>query len=356
MTFDFVDVDVPAGTYSFSVSGAGGRGGTGCTQSAFQGRWYFRNDVEGEFALATIPFRLTYAPIFPCVLQGSEDGTIAISCDSGDVELPSAICTVTPDDAGGYLLACADGTSVLISDGADGTDGAAGSSCSATDNGDAPLTVACDDGSSVVIRDGADAEPCAVESVEGGSKFTCPDGTSVFIADGVDGTDGTDGTDGADGSSCTVVSNEDGSATITCEDGTTATVAPGTDGTDGVDGVDGSSCSLTDNEDGTYTLTCEDGTEITLQDGAAGEPGADGEPGAAGEPGADGASGVAAAPCTVSQTAEGVQITCPDGTSALIPPSTLDDSGCSAAGSSPTRTGSFIALALGLLLARRRRA
>ncbi|TXD35164.1 hypothetical protein FRC98_16975 [Lujinxingia vulgaris] len=44
----------------------------------------------------------------------------------------------------------------------------------------------------------------------------------------------------------------------------------GTDGLDGeagLDGQDGSFCSVFDNEDGTYTMSCEDGTEVTFSDG-----------------------------------------------------------------------------------------
>jgi hypothetical protein len=55
------------------------------------------------------------------------------------------------------------------------------------------------------------------------------------------------------GTSCTVTDNHDGTATIHCTDGTSATVASGTPGTPG---GDGSSCSLVDNHDGTRTVDC----------------------------------------------------------------------------------------------------
>lgn len=58
---------------------------------------------------------------------------------------------------------------------------------------------------------------------------------------GCTGSNGADGTDGADGSSCTVTENPDGTATITCEDGTSVTVTDGSDGSDGSNGSDGSS-------------------------------------------------------------------------------------------------------------------
>lgn len=52
---------------------------------------------------------------------------------------------------------------------------------------------------------------------------------------------GADGAPGAAGSSCTVTENADGSATILCDDGTSATIAgtPGPSGADGEDGSDG---------------------------------------------------------------------------------------------------------------------
>jgi hypothetical protein len=63
----------------------------------------------------------------------------------------------------------------------------------------------------------------------------------VGLVAGCTGSNGADGTDGADGSSCTVTENADGTATITCEDGTSVTVTDGSDGSDGSNGSDGSS-------------------------------------------------------------------------------------------------------------------
>jgi uncharacterized protein (TIGR02145 family) len=71
---------------------------------------------------------------------------------------------------------------------------------------------------------------------------------------GTNGTNGADGEDGADGSSCSVIENANGSKTILCEDGTTATVN------------DGASCTVADNGDGSYDLTCS-GTTVTVRDG-----------------------------------------------------------------------------------------
>jgi MYXO-CTERM domain-containing protein len=83
--------------------------------------------------------------------------------------------------------------------------------CSVTDNGDGSATVTCGD-ESVIVRDGQDGLPGA-------------DG--VAGADGPTGATGTTGAAGADASSCSVAENDDGTATITCPDGTRATVGSG---------------------------------------------------------------------------------------------------------------------------------
>ncbi len=75
---------------------------------------------------------------------------------------------------------------------------------------------------------------------------------------GEQGEQGEPGEQGDKGVSCEVVDNGDGTKTITCEDGTTATVS---------DGTPGDSCTIVDNGDGTKTITCEDGTEVTVSDG-----------------------------------------------------------------------------------------
>jgi OmcA/MtrC family decaheme c-type cytochrome len=58
----------------------------------------------------------------------------------------------------------------------------------------------------------------------------------------------------------------------------------GSDGTAGANGANGTSCSTHDNGDGTVTISCTDGTSATVSNGAAGAAGA------AGSPGADGTS------------------------------------------------------------------
>jgi OmcA/MtrC family decaheme c-type cytochrome len=88
---------------------------------------------------------------------------------------------------------------------------------------------------------------------------------------------------GAAGSSCSVKSNADtGAATITCDDGTTATVDSG---------MGASTCTVKDNGDGSKTIKCSDGTSVMVADGASGKDGAKGAPGADGAKGANGANG-----------------------------------------------------------------
>jgi uncharacterized protein (TIGR03382 family) len=65
---------------------------------------------------------------------------------------------------------------------------------------------------------------------------------TYHVCDGGDGTDGTDGTGGTDG----------------------------TDGMNGIDGGHGASCTVTEKSDGTATISCPDGSSYTVSDGASG--------------------------------------------------------------------------------------
>jgi len=226
-------------------------------------------------------------------------------------------CTVKDNTDGTKTLSCTDGTKVEIKSGTPGKDG---SSCKVTDDGKGTKTIACTDGSSVTVTDGS----------------TGKDGKDG--KDGEAGKAGADGAAGANGKSCTVKDNGDSTKTITCEDGTTATVADGKagaggqsctvkdngDGTkaincpgdatvtvsDGKDGAAGKSCTAKDNGDGTQTVSCEDGTSVTVSDG---KDGADGKEGAAGKDGAAGKS------CTVKDNTDGSKtISCEDGTTATV--------------------------------------
>lgn len=78
---------------------------------------------------------------------------------------------------------------------------------------------------------GPAGQPCSVhDNGDGTATISCPDGTSVVVQSGKNGTNGTNGT------SCTVSANPDaGTKTITCSDGTSVTVLDGTNGTNGTD-------------------------------------------------------------------------------------------------------------------------
>jgi len=58
------------------------------------------------------------------------------------------------------------------------------------------------------------------------------------------------------GTSCAVTDNGNGTVTINCTDGTSATVANGANGMNGLPGGNGASCALVDNHDGTRTVDC----------------------------------------------------------------------------------------------------
>jgi ELWxxDGT repeat protein len=126
---------------------------------------------------------------------------------------------------------------------------------------------------SCTIADNGDGS--ATITCKNGTVITLKDGTRCTVADTAPGThtlscdDGTsavilDGEDGQDGRSCTVIDNANGTKTVACDDGTSAVVR---------DGADGKSCSVIDNGNGTKTLACSDGTSVVVSDGAAGADG-----------------------------------------------------------------------------------
>lgn len=78
------------------------------------------------------------------------------------------------------------------------------------------------------------------------------------------GEDGKPGEAGASGESCSVEQQPDGSAVITCPDGTMAEVEGGAPTGMGGGGSEPAGCSVEDNEDGTATLTCGDDDPVTL--------------------------------------------------------------------------------------------
>lgn len=125
-------------------------------------------------------------------------------------------------------------------------------------------------------NEGANADQlgCTVEQTSDGAVITCDDGTTATIANGADGFNGDDGSDGADG--------QDGSDGIDGTDG--ADGAPGSDGANGTpgndgaqgaqgqngnDGADGESCFLYPAVDG-YVLSCvNDAVYVDVVNGTA---------------------------------------------------------------------------------------
>ena len=156
------------------------------------------------------------------------------SCGA-EVAEPSG-CTSSQNEDGSVTIQCGDDDPITIvapEPGADGVDGADGSSCTVVDNNDGTKTLSCEDGTTVVVSDGADG-------ADGADGTNGTNGTNgVDGADGTNGATGPQGPPGTNGSSCTVVDNGDGTRTLSCDDGTSVTIANGTNGFDGSDGIDG---------------------------------------------------------------------------------------------------------------------
>jgi len=85
-----------------------------------------------------------------------------------------------------------------------GAPGAAGQGCTATANDDGTETIACPDGTTVTVTNGAG---CTLTTTDGGNLLDCGDGGSAVIANGQNGSDGQ--------ASLTVTSAEDAGANCT---------------------------------------------------------------------------------------------------------------------------------------------
>ena len=148
-----------------------------------------------------------------------------------------------------------DGNLPSVDDGDDGKDGSDGS----------------DGRDGVVVVD-------AVQNADGTVTITLSDDTTLTLGAGVDGKDGLDGLDGTGLTLESATTDEDGNVTYTLSDGTTFTVRNGVDGKDGKDGIDGVNgtdgvdgtdgkglveVSRVTNDDGSVTITYEDGSQIT---------------------------------------------------------------------------------------------
>jgi len=176
---------------------------------------------------------LAAAAVIGCEGKEGPVGPVGPAGEKGD---PGSSCTVTDNGNGTKTIACTDGTSAVVTDGARG---AAGTSCSVTDNGDGTKTLSCTDNTSVILSDGKD---------------------------------------GQDGASCSVADNGDGTKTVTCGE-TTAILTNGAKGDKGdpgepgAPGADGTSCSVSETVPGTKVIACTDGTSVTVTDGAKGDKG-----------------------------------------------------------------------------------
>ena len=81
---------------------------------------------------------------------------------------------------------------------------------------------------------------------------------------GSPGKNGVNGDAGVNGTSCSVTDNHDGTSTIHCTDGTSATVS---NGANGDAGINGTSCTLINNDAGTRTINCGDAGGFTVLQG-----------------------------------------------------------------------------------------
>jgi len=82
-----------------------------------------------------------------------------------------------------------------------------------------------------------------------------------YVCDGAPGADGADGADGEDGAAGPA--GPAGSPGQAGADGADGEAGPA--GSPGQDGQDGASCTVTDHGDGTATVSCPDGTSFELQ-------------------------------------------------------------------------------------------
>ena len=207
-----------------------------------------------------------------CKVMDNTDGSATVICADGSSATisngadgedgaPGVGCSVIDLGDGSKQIACGDGSTSLV------YDGAAGPSCRVTDNGDSTKTITCQDGTFATVHDG-DAG-CTIKKNDNGTKtIVCEDGTSATI---------TENGEAVAGSNCTVKDNGNGSITMSCDDGTSATVADGKDGADGEDGKDGrdgddgengkdgSDCSVKSTNDGSVTISCDNGSTATIK-------------------------------------------------------------------------------------------
>lgn len=159
----------------------------------------------------------------------------------------------------------------------------------------------------------------AVDGEEAPGRETMGDGDDESCASTC--SDGSPGTSGTDGSTCSVVQNGE-AATISCTDGSTATVVSGVDGTDGADGEGIGIAGPTGPQGPTGSTGPQGpaGASVTGAEGPAGDDGA---------PGDDGVLSAGLVYTRTSQTTNGSwrRVSCDAGDFAL-------SGGCSVSGTS----------------------
>lgn len=115
-------------------------------------------------------------------------GTVAVGC-SDDGDTASRSCTVQQNSDGSATIRCADGTSVTLRNGMNGT---SGTTCSVGSEDGGMRVISCSDGTRVSVPPGRDGVTCSVSSdLDAGVRtIRCSDGTSATVSDGRNGASG----------------------------------------------------------------------------------------------------------------------------------------------------------------------
>jgi hypothetical protein len=170
---------------------------------------------------------------------------VVAGCASND---SSITCSLEDQGEGTMTISCSDGTQVTVRD---------GEGCTVTDNGDETATISCPDGTEVTIHSGQEGPqgPAGQDGQDGQDGDQGPQGPAG--QDGQDGEQGPQGPAGQDGQD-----GEQGPQGPAGQDG-----QDGEQGPQGPAGADGQGCTVADNDDGTATITCDDGSTSTFDSG-----------------------------------------------------------------------------------------
>jgi predicted CXXCH cytochrome family protein len=117
--------------------------------------------------------------------------SVAVGC-SDDGDTTSRSCTVQQNSDGSATIRCADGTSVTLRNGMNGTNGMNGATCSVGSEDGGLRVISCSDGTRVSVAPGRDGVTCSVSSdLDAGVRtIRCSDGTSATVNDGRNGATG----------------------------------------------------------------------------------------------------------------------------------------------------------------------